>query len=134
VKTPPGNWFAPPGSNQSSSGGNETAEASGAEGRFWRLGKHAGRNTSERYAGPEKGNAGADPPEIRGRPKLMESYERISFHQSCRGSGDGMQVKGIKRNTGSPSGESSTNQLATRERQAGPCGGGGGAHSTDEAG
>ena len=30
---PPGNWFAPPGSNQSSSGGNETAEASGAEGR-----------------------------------------------------------------------------------------------------
>jgi hypothetical protein len=25
----PGNWFAPPGSNQSSSGGNETAEASG---------------------------------------------------------------------------------------------------------
>ena len=30
---PPGNWFAPPGSNQSSNGGNETAEASGAESR-----------------------------------------------------------------------------------------------------
>jgi len=30
---PPGNWFAPPGSNQSSSEGNETAEASGAESR-----------------------------------------------------------------------------------------------------
>jgi hypothetical protein len=30
---PSGNWFAPPGSNQSSGGGNETAEASGAEGR-----------------------------------------------------------------------------------------------------
>src|SRR5260370_37550378 len=30
---PPGNWFAPPGSNQSSRGGNETAEASGAESR-----------------------------------------------------------------------------------------------------
>jgi hypothetical protein len=30
---PPGNWFAPPGSNQSGCGGNETAEASGAEGR-----------------------------------------------------------------------------------------------------
>jgi len=29
----PGNWFAPPGSNQSSGGGNETAEASGAESR-----------------------------------------------------------------------------------------------------
>jgi hypothetical protein len=31
---PPGTWLAPPGSNQNSSGGNETAEASGAEGRF----------------------------------------------------------------------------------------------------
>ena len=30
---PSGNWFAPPGSNQSSSGGSETAEASGAESR-----------------------------------------------------------------------------------------------------
>src|SRR5690349_10797953 len=32
-KIPPGNWFAPPGSNRSSSGGNEAAEASGVEGR-----------------------------------------------------------------------------------------------------
>jgi hypothetical protein len=31
---PPGNWFAPPGSNRSSSGGNETAEAFGVEGRL----------------------------------------------------------------------------------------------------
>ena len=31
-KIPPGNWFAPPGSNRSSSGGNEAAEASGVEG------------------------------------------------------------------------------------------------------
>jgi len=31
---PPGNWFVPPGSNQSSGGGNETVEASGAEGRL----------------------------------------------------------------------------------------------------
>ena len=30
---PPGSWFVPPSSNQSSGGGNETAEASGAEGR-----------------------------------------------------------------------------------------------------
>ena len=29
VKVLPGNWFAPPGSNQSSSEGNEAAEASG---------------------------------------------------------------------------------------------------------
>jgi len=31
---PPGNWFAPPGSNRSSSGGNEAAEAFGVEGRI----------------------------------------------------------------------------------------------------
>ena len=30
---PPGNWFAPPGSNRSSGGGNEAAEAFGAESR-----------------------------------------------------------------------------------------------------
>src|SRR5262249_6279970 len=52
----------------------------------------------------------------------MESYERTSFHQSCRGNGDGMQAKGTIRNTGSPSGDRSVDQLATRERQAWPYG------------
>ncbi|MGA7245700.1 MAG: hypothetical protein WBX19_21135 [Terracidiphilus sp.] len=33
VRIPPGNWFAPPGSNRSSSGGNETAEAFDLKGR-----------------------------------------------------------------------------------------------------
>jgi hypothetical protein len=33
VQFPPGNWFAPPGSNRSSSLGDEAAEASGVEGR-----------------------------------------------------------------------------------------------------
>jgi transposase InsO family protein len=33
-EVPPGNWFVPPGSNRSSSGGNEAAEASGVEGRI----------------------------------------------------------------------------------------------------
>jgi hypothetical protein len=49
----------------------------------------------------------------------MESYERTSFHRTCRGSGDGMQAKGIRRNTGSPCGDRSVDQLATRERPAG---------------
>ena len=31
---PPGNWFAPPGSNRSSGGGNKAAEAFGVEGRI----------------------------------------------------------------------------------------------------
>jgi hypothetical protein len=39
--------------------------------------------------------------------------------QSCRGIGDGMQAKGTKRNTGSPSGDCGTDQLAARERKAG---------------
>jgi hypothetical protein len=67
-------------------------------------------------------NAGADPPRFRGRPKLVESYERASFHLSCRGSGDGMQAKGTTRNTGSPSGDRGVDQLAARERKAGPFG------------
>ena len=41
------------------------------------------------------------------------------FHQTCRGIGDGMQAKGTIRNTGSPSGDCRTDQLATRERPAG---------------
>ena len=45
-----------------------------------------------------------------------------SFRRTCRGSGDGMQAKGTKGNTGSPSGDCNRNQLATRERQAGPYG------------
>jgi hypothetical protein len=67
-------------------------------------------------------NAGADPPRFRGRPLLMESHERASFHQSCRGIGDGMQAKGTIRNTGSSSGDCGTDQLAAREIQAGPTG------------
>ena len=34
VKVPPGNWFAPPGSNRSGGGGNEAVGASGVKGRF----------------------------------------------------------------------------------------------------
>ena len=39
---------APAGSNRSSHGGNEVAEASGVEGHIWWLGECAGRNVSER--------------------------------------------------------------------------------------
>ena len=34
VKLPPGNWFAPPGSNRSGSGGNEAVGAFDVEGRM----------------------------------------------------------------------------------------------------
>ena len=52
----------------------------------------------------------------------MESYERTSLHPTCRGIGDGMQAKGTIRNTGSPSGDCGMDQLAARERKAGPFG------------
>jgi hypothetical protein len=77
-KTPPGNWFAPPGSNRSRSGGDEAAGASGVEGRFRRLGESAGRNESERCAGPETGDAGADPPRNEGKLTSVGEYERTS--------------------------------------------------------
>jgi hypothetical protein len=57
-----------------------------------------------------------------GKAEAMESYERTSFHQTCRGIGDGMQAKGTMRNTGSPSGDRGMDQLAARERKAGPTG------------
>lgn len=40
--------FAPAGSNQSSRGSNESAEASGVKGSAKELREHAGRNVSER--------------------------------------------------------------------------------------
>ena len=57
-----------------------------------------------------------------GRPKRMEVYERMKFHLTCRGIGDGMYAMGTMRNTGSPSGDRGMDQLATHERQARPCG------------
>src|SRR5580700_12244255 len=38
---------------------------------------------SERRAGLETVNAGADPPRFRGRPKLVEQYERTSSGKSA---------------------------------------------------
>jgi hypothetical protein len=46
--------------------------------------------------------------------------ERV--HGSCRGSGDGMQTQGTRRNTGNPSGDRRGDQPVTRESQAGPRG------------
>ena len=44
------------------------------------------------------------------------------FHRTCRGKGDGKYAKWISSNTGSPSGDRRCDQLAPRERQAGPYG------------
>ena len=52
----------------------------------------------------------------------MEIVRANKFHQTCRGISDGMQAMGTMRNTGSPSGDRSVDQLAARERQDGPFG------------
>jgi len=57
-----------------------------------------------------------------GRPKSVEQYERTSSIRPAGGIGDGMQAKWTMRNTGSPSGDRSVDQLAARERRARPFG------------
>ena len=42
-----------------------------------------------------------------GGPPLMGQHERIEFHRTCRGNGDGKQAKLTSSNTGSPSGDRS---------------------------
>src|SRR5579859_1014086 len=61
----------------------ETAEATklselSMERGAWRLRERAGRNVSERCAGPEKTVAGADLTFSQGRPLTMETDERTS--------------------------------------------------------
>ena len=58
----------------------------------------------------------------RGKAEVDGTVRANKFHRSCRGIGDGMQAKGTRRNTGSPSGDCRCDQPATRESQAGPCG------------
>ncbi len=57
-----------------------------------------------------------------GRAAVDGTVRANEFHQTCRGNGDGKQAKLTSSNTGSPSGDRGCDQLATRERQAGPCG------------
>ena len=52
----------------------------------------------------------------------MDDPERKSSIGPAGVFGDGMQAQGIRRNTGNPGGDCKRDQLATRERQAGPCG------------
>src|SRR5260370_42660104 len=74
------------------------------------------------------------PAPVRGKAEVGGTVRANKFHQTCRGIGDGMQAKGTMRNTGSPNGDCSMDQLATRERQAGPFWDGGEARCTDGGG
>src|SRR6516225_8326219 len=61
-------------------------------------------------------------PRVMGRAAVDGTVRANEFHQTCRGNGDGMQAKLTSSNTGNPSGDSRCDQLAPRERQAGPYG------------
>ena len=82
---------------------------------------------SKHRAGPETSNAGADPPDIRGRLIPVEAYERTGSIGHCRGSGDSTQAKVDWTQHGKPHAVVAVwDQLATREGQAGPDGVAGG--------
>src|SRR5215468_2015154 len=57
-----------------------------------------------------------------GKADVDGTVRANEFHQTCRGSGDGMQAKGSSSNTGNPSGDRLGDQLTPRERQVGPSG------------
>jgi hypothetical protein len=94
---------APAGSNRRGEGGNELAEASGAEGRFRRLGEPAGRNSSERHRGLETTCCGSRPGPFTGKAVVAAFRGATrSLLRSHRGKGDGMLAHGDRTQRGRP--------------------------------
>jgi len=109
----------------------------------WRSGEQAGRNASERRAGLERFNVGADPPLTRGRPPSLANRETGGIgrpesdptQRSHRGNDDGMSGLGDPKQHGKPQvARARDPQPDAREGQAGPLWGGGEARSTVDAG
>jgi len=69
-----------------------------------------------------KNNCRSRPDFFTGKAVVDGGRRANKLHQTWRGNGDGMYAQETRRNTGSPSGDRGIDQLATRERQAGPCG------------
>jgi hypothetical protein len=105
-ESPARELFAPPGSNRSSSGGNEAAEASGVEGRIGDLASLQAVTIVNAVQAPKRVMQEPTRRESREGRRRWENTSEQS-HWSCRGIGDGMQTKGTRRNTGSPSGDRS---------------------------
>ena len=111
---------APAGSNRSVGGGNELDEASGAKGRLWTICEYAGRNTSERRAGLEIGDAEADLAGYEGRPPLLGNTSD-GPSSSAGVCGDGMHAHGDEAQHGKPiTVEERELQRDAREGQARP--------------
>src|ERR1700730_10972435 len=76
---------APAGSNRSSYGGDEIAEAFGMRATNWWQRECAGRNASERRASLEKDNAQADPTAISGKADTAGGSEQSNTLSRCAG-------------------------------------------------
>ena len=90
-----------------------------------RLREQAGRNASERRAGLETVNVGADPPQKRGRPPSLVNTEGLTaphrsdpIQRSHRGNGDGMSAQGDPTQHGKPQavGRVTPNRTPARDR------------------
>ena len=77
VQFPPGNGSLQPVAIGAVKEVTKFAEAFDGKGHFRRLSEHAGRNASERRAGLEKHNVGADPPCYRGRPPSLGNERQM---------------------------------------------------------
>jgi len=106
VKVPPGSWFVPPGSNRSSGGGNEAAEAFGGEGRN---GDSVSMQALTRVNAEQASKLLTREPtrHISGEGRRRWNSTSEQVHRARRGSGDGMQATGTRGNTGNPSGDRS---------------------------
>jgi len=103
-KSRPGTGLAPPGSNRSGGGGNETVGASGVEGH---LGDLASMQAVTRVNAEQASKRLTQEPTRRdiGRAAADGTVRANEAHQTCRGNGDGKYAKLTSSNTGSPSGD-----------------------------
>ena len=101
MQLPSGNWFAPPGSNQSGDRGNEVVGASGVESRIGDLVSMQAVTRVNAEQAPKRATQEPILPQLE-KAEAEGTARANRFHQTCRGSGDGMQAEETRRNTGSP--------------------------------
>src|SRR5215831_15173034 len=111
---------APAGSNRSSYGGDEIAEAFGMRATNWWQRECAGRNASERRASLEKDDAQADPTTLSGKADTAGlPSETIRPSAAPGGSGDSIYTRKAYATREAPWRGQSNDQLEAREGQAG---------------
>src|SRR6202030_2462849 len=110
---------APAGSNRSSYGGDEIAEAFGMRATNWWQRECAGRNASERRASLEKDDAQADPTTLSGKADTAGGSERSNTPSRCAGVVATACTQGKRTKHGKPLGVVSDDQPDAREGQAG---------------